>query len=66
MAIAEDPGPAYLRLGRQATPALYGECTEFVLGRASVLREPRRVFIATGPTPTWSWPRLRANPPRRV
>ncbi|WP_240139707.1 transketolase family protein [Streptomyces sp. MUM 178J] len=52
VAVAEDPGPAYLRLGRQATPALYEERTDFVLGRARVLREPGRVvFIATGPHP---------------
>ncbi|GGV19824.1 transketolase [Streptomyces filipinensis] len=52
VAIAEDPGPVYLRLGRQATTALYEERTEFVLGRASVLREGGRVlFIATGPHP---------------
>ncbi|MGW0737716.1 transketolase family protein [Streptomyces sp. NPDC002851] len=52
VAIAEDPGPVYLRLGRQATTALYEERTAFVLGRASVLREPGRVlFIATGPYP---------------
>ncbi|WP_326618779.1 transketolase [Streptomyces decoyicus] len=52
VAIAEEPGPAYLRLGRQASTALHEERTEFVLGRASVLREPGRVlFVATGPHP---------------
>jgi transketolase len=52
VAVAEDPGPVYLRLGRAATPALYDERTEFVLGKARVLREPGRVvFIATGPHP---------------
>ncbi|MEV0603694.1 transketolase C-terminal domain-containing protein [Streptomyces sp. NPDC050315] len=52
VALANDPGPAYLRLGRQATPTLYDERTDFVLGKARVLREPGRVlFIATGPYP---------------
>ncbi|KUL62377.1 MULTISPECIES: transketolase family protein [unclassified Streptomyces] len=52
VAVAEDPGPAYLRLGRQATAPLYQERGAFVLGRARVLREPGRVlFIATGPHP---------------
>lgn len=52
VALAADPGPAYLRLGRNATPTLYDERTPFVLGRARVLREPGRVlFIATGPYP---------------
>ncbi|WP_267243609.1 transketolase family protein [Streptomyces sp. PR69] len=52
VAVAQDPGPAYLRLGRQATPSLYGERGDFTLGRARVLREPGRVvFIATGPHP---------------
>ncbi|MFG2293055.1 transketolase family protein [Streptomyces sp. NPDC048603] len=52
VAVARDPGPAYLRLGRLATPTLYGERGEFVLGRARVLREPGRVvFVATGPYP---------------
>ncbi|MEU9115715.1 transketolase C-terminal domain-containing protein [Streptomyces sp. NPDC048483] len=52
VAVAHSPGPVFLRLGRQATPTLYDERTEFVLGTARVLREPGRVlFIATGPYP---------------
>ncbi|MFJ8040269.1 transketolase family protein [Kitasatospora sp. NPDC096147] len=52
VAVAESPGPVYLRLGRNATPALYRERGEFVLGRARVLREPARItFLATGPWP---------------
>ncbi|MFD6873605.1 MULTISPECIES: transketolase family protein [unclassified Streptomyces] len=52
VALAHDPGPAYMRLGRLATPTLYDEPTEFVLGKARVLREPGRVlFVATGPYP---------------
>lgn len=52
VAVAADPGPAYLRLGRQATPPLYEQRTEFVLGEVGVLREPGRVlFVATGPYP---------------
>ncbi|GHH24714.1 transketolase family protein [Streptomyces rubradiris] len=52
VAIAEDAGPVYLRLGRQATAPLYQERAPFVLGRASVLRDPGRVlFVATGPHP---------------
>ncbi|HEX3778656.1 MAG TPA: transketolase C-terminal domain-containing protein [Pseudonocardiaceae bacterium] len=51
-ALADDPGPAFLRLGRQATPALYEERTEFELGKARVLSAPGRVlYIATGPYP---------------
>lgn len=52
VALAEDPGPAFLRLGRLATPSLYEERTDFVLGKARVLSEPGRVlYIATGPYP---------------
>ncbi|MEV6685806.1 transketolase C-terminal domain-containing protein [Streptomyces sp. NPDC051130] len=52
VALAGDPGPAYMRLGRLATPTLFEERTEFVLGKARVMREPGRVlFIATGPHP---------------
>ncbi|MFI5828155.1 transketolase family protein [Streptomyces sp. NPDC051578] len=52
VALADDPGPAYMRLGRLATPTLFEERTDFVLGKARVMREPGRVlFIATGPHP---------------
>jgi transketolase len=52
VAVAADPGPVYLRLGRLATPVLHHERGEFVLGRAHRLREPGRVlFIATGGFP---------------
>jgi transketolase len=38
-AIAEEPGPAYMRLVRGASPAVYdGGCT-FTLGKANLLRE---------------------------
>ncbi|WP_241777678.1 hypothetical protein [Streptomyces sp. CT34] len=50
VSVAHEPGPAYLRLGRLATPTLCDERGEFVLDGARVLREPGRVlFIATGP-----------------
>jgi transketolase len=39
VAVANDPGPVYLRLGRLATPALYQERAEFVLGEARQLPE---------------------------
>ncbi|MFF3350331.1 transketolase family protein [Streptomyces sp. NPDC002779] len=52
VAVAASPGPVYLRLGRLATPALHTTRTDFVLGRAHVMREPGRVlFVATGPYP---------------
>jgi transketolase len=51
-ALAADPAPAFLRLGRQATPALPADRAEFVLGRAQVLRSGGRVvFVACGPHP---------------
>ncbi|MBI5118425.1 transketolase family protein [Candidatus Poribacteria bacterium] len=48
-ALVETSGPAYLRLGRSAVPAIYDEGFEFRIGRASVLREGSDVsIIATG------------------
>jgi transketolase len=42
-------GPCYIRLGRDATPRLFGEDHEFTFGRAEVVREGSDVtLIATG------------------
>lgn len=38
-ALVETPGPAYLRLGRSGVPVIYADDYEFVLGKASLLRE---------------------------
>lgn len=38
-AVAEYVGPVYVRLGRMAVPAIYGDDYRFEIGRASVLRE---------------------------
>jgi transketolase len=52
IALARTPGPAFLRLGRGATPPVGQDRAEFILGRASVLRPVGRVaFVATGPYP---------------
>lgn len=42
---SETPGPFYVRLGRAAVPALYGEQSTFELGRAAVLRQGADVTI---------------------
>jgi transketolase len=50
-AIADWPGPAYMRLGRYPTPRLYDENYRFAIGKASVLRDPAAaevVLFATG------------------
>ena len=52
VALARTPGPAFLRLGRAATPPVYAGREQFALGRAAELRPPGRVtFVATGPYP---------------
>jgi transketolase len=43
--IADLPGPAYVRLGRVASPLLFDDTYEFTLGRAPVMREGSDVTI---------------------
>lgn len=45
VALAETPGPAYLRLGRSGVPTIYDESYRFRLGKASVLRDGSDVAI---------------------
>jgi len=48
-AVAEKEGPAYVRLGRAATPVIYDESQKVTLGKAIKLREGKDVtIIATG------------------
>jgi len=48
-AVAEFDGPAYVRLGRAATPVLYKEEKEFAIGKAVKLKEGKdATIIATG------------------
>ncbi len=49
-ALIETPGPAYLRLGRSAVPAIYDESYEFRLGKASVLLEGADVTVIAAGT----------------
>ena len=50
LAIAEHPGPAYIRFGRNQTPAFTTHMTPFKLGEAQLLREGRDLTIfACGP-----------------
>ncbi|RJP23752.1 MAG: transketolase family protein [Candidatus Abyssobacteria bacterium SURF_5] len=49
-ALAETPGPAYLRLGRSAVPFIYDSSYRFTLGKASVLREGSDVAIVAAGT----------------
>ncbi|MDR1603909.1 MAG: transketolase family protein [Gracilibacteraceae bacterium] len=44
-AAATEPGPFYLRLGRPATPVLFGPDYRFAVGRMNVLREGRDLTI---------------------
>ncbi len=47
--VAEMDGPAYVRLGRAATPIIYKESQKFTLGKALKLREGKdATIIATG------------------
>lgn len=49
MAIAEEKGPCYMRLGRADFPLIYPEDVKFEIGKADVLREGSDVtFIGTG------------------
>jgi len=49
LALARDPRPAYLRLARDATDAVFGSYGEFVIGRALSLRPGTDVgLVATG------------------
>lgn len=49
MAIAEERGPCYMRLGRADFPLIYPEDVKFEIGRADVLREGSDVtLIGTG------------------
>ncbi|MEV6032893.1 transketolase C-terminal domain-containing protein [Nonomuraea sp. NPDC052116] len=53
--LADRPGPAYVRLGRKATPPLPAGTPPAALGRLQTVRggEPARVtIVATGPLPT--------------
>lgn len=49
MAIAEERGPCYMRLGRADFPLIYPEDVKFEIGRADILREGSDVtLIGTG------------------
>jgi len=51
-ATADLPGPLFLRLGRAATPVVHESPRDFVLGKATRLRDGDDVtIIATGPYP---------------
>jgi transketolase len=45
LALTDMPGPAYLRLTRDATPVIFGEDYKFVVGKAVTLREGTDVTI---------------------
>lgn len=45
LALTDMPGPAYLRLTRDATPVIFGEDYKFVFGKAVTLREGKDVTI---------------------
>lgn len=48
-AIIDLPGPVYIRLNRKQPVAIYGEGTEFTLGRGKILRDGKDLtLIATG------------------
>jgi transketolase len=54
-AIAELPGPAYLRLSRATEPTVYHSEDQFCLGKANVVREGRdATLVACGPCVGWS------------
>ncbi|HHT9120081.1 MAG TPA: transketolase family protein [Candidatus Hypogeohydataceae bacterium YC41] len=44
-AVAERPGPVYVRLGRTPSPVLTEEGTPFEVGKASILREGKDITI---------------------
>jgi transketolase len=45
LALVEYPGPVYMRLGRQAVPAIYDEAHEFVIGKATILKEGADIAV---------------------
>lgn len=45
LALTDMPGPAYLRLTRDATPVIFGEDYQFVFGKAVTLREGKDITI---------------------
>jgi transketolase len=45
LALTDMPGPAYLRLTRDATPVIFGEDYKFVFGKVVTLREGKDVTI---------------------
>jgi hypothetical protein len=45
LALTDMPGPAYLRLTRDATPVIFGEDYRFVFGKAVTLREGTDITI---------------------
>jgi transketolase len=45
--LVEMSGPAYMRLGRGATPLVYGDGCEFTIGEANVLRDGSDATIVT-------------------
>lgn len=45
LALTDMPGPAYLRLTRDATPVIFGEDYKFVFGKAVTLREGKDITI---------------------
>ena len=45
-AMAEWPGPVYMRLGRYPVPRLYDDGYRFAIGKASVLRDPASAEVA--------------------
>ncbi len=50
IALAATPGPAYFRLGREKTPVMTTEETQFQLGKAEVFKEGKHVaLIGSGP-----------------
>jgi transketolase len=53
MAIADIPGPAYLRLGRYPVPTLFGPDYRFEVGRMKPMREGRDIVIFATGHMTW-------------
>lgn len=48
-AMQQFPGPVYMRINRDATPAIFDESYEFAIGKAVVLREGRDIaLVSTG------------------
>ena len=53
MAMADIPGPAYLRLGRYPVPTLFGPDYRFEVGRMKPMREGRDIVIFATGHMTW-------------